>query len=313
MPSRQLDTSWSPSRYSTRWEQRTITWSSLSKMLIARPVGPLATCNKASAPMWVPARLKLTEPIGGKLYGRRQKVNVAHVSSLVLDYDELDFLKMRKVWGYWSQWRAVAHTTGSATIENPKLRIIVYLDQDISADLWTHFIKVATSHCQKETGIQADPKCTDSSRPFYLPHTASPDSFWWSERAKEGAPPFACTPVLATAAQWIVAERAEEKRKREAALRESRLRYAGMPKLPIETSYKHLLDNDPVIRKEVLSNYKVNEDIARHMPCPGCSKNTVWAPTHAGLARCNHVLSCGWVGPLDQLDIPEISQWRHAQ
>lgn len=119
----------------SRWMMEDVTWPQMAARLAAVTRAPHTSAQYAKASADERSRMKdVGGYVGGYLRGGiRKPANVAHRSMLTLDLDLAD----RAAWGMFTLAHgcaAVLHSTHSHTAAQPKFRLIIPLDRDVSSE-----------------------------------------------------------------------------------------------------------------------------------------------------------------------------------
>lgn len=247
------------------------TWDAVHRLL-SRVV---TRTHKALAGSWSP--VALTEP-------RRATANVASVGCLVLDVDSGADLDRARA--DWQPWQYLLHTTYSHTPDAPRYRLVVPLTHPVDASGHRRVWRWA----MHRAGYQ-DRQASDPARAYYRPAIPS-DAAEWHVETHDGPmlDPDGCRPPRRRSTRPTAAPRTAATD----PVREAR----------------DLLTSDPDARRvwaDGLGAQVVTRpvgDVARGIQCPGCGDASVWyliSPERCRTARCHHLHSCGWYGPLWEL------------
>jgi len=274
-------------------------------------VSPTREERAASVPLWSPVRYTPETT--------RASANVADVHWLVLDYDDgtsIDAARDR-----WRHWVHIGHTSYShmqgrpptqAHPEGrppmPALRVVLPLLEPVPADVWSEVMRGVLAGL----GHEADSKCIDPARMFYVPVIASqtaPFEHWVHMPAGGLDGPWLCLDDEVRHARRTVAEQraAREQRLAEVA---ARARDVVTTRDEQEREVRRRLLEDPRAREDfghMVGGHVVMVDgdaLIRHVECPACGRRAVWwpvAPRKQFRAECNHRNTCGWRGHLWEL------------
>lgn len=239
------------------------------------------------APLWSPVELKVPH---------RAAPNVAIVTALVLDYDDDAALTLDDALDRWQGYERVGYTTWSHGPDAPRCRVVLPLDRAIPARWWSGLYRSML----EGQGQDADPKCTDPCRAYYLPcighggpHEARRERGEWLDLYDEAQ-------ALAEAEAREKAERQAERERRAAQMRAELAQAADAA-----PAMRRLLAIDPDARRRLADRVGADictdgtgSEVARRATCPACGRPDVWWVLARGWARCNHVNSCGWQGTL---------------
>lgn len=249
------------------------TWTSLIKSLTRYQKTP----DKRLSRLWSPARFKEGET--------RKATNVVDVSCLVWDFD--DGISWQKAARPWSDFNHVIHASYSHTEEHHKFRIVIPFERPVTAADWSVVWKVSHKRALS-CGESPDVKCSDPSRMYYVPtcpldsdchfthvnHTGE----WYTVTASEKVK--ARKPIAQPAVSWKARQRLNKGRANYRADTQARLDLAQRLGAQIDANRAHKIK------------------------CPKCNAQSVWYllnPETRYTASCNHQNSCGWFGPLDEL------------
>lgn len=148
-----------------------LTWDSLADWLCSVPEDGRP---KMSLPLWSPA----SYPEGAT----RRSANVATLSCLVYDLDEVDEDGLVALAGRLAGRAAVVHSTHSHAEGRPKARLVLALSRDALPAEWPALWAAAAA----ELGLRQDRSCRDLARAYFVPARA-PGAPWLALRER-GAP-----------------------------------------------------------------------------------------------------------------------------
>lgn len=265
-PARLADGRWVPG-----WKPRVheLEWSALCRVLTYHR----EAADKARVECWAPHRL--SEP-------HRCAANVVSLDCVVLDLDS--GAPLCEQLAPWEPFAHVWHTTWSHSCEHPAARVVLPLVAPVPASAWRR----AWTWAQKRGNGMADEAAKDGSRLYFLP--SSPASTRDDRDSQVVDGPWLEIP------SYVLAEPPPRRPHRRPVYSAANVRSA--------------LRDDPTARRRLaeLLGARIQgageTERATRAPCPSCGKASVWwwvDPTRARWARCDHVQSCGWTGPLDQL------------
>ena len=287
---------------------------------IATRLGQAAVCpsrqeRERTVPLWSPVRYREGTT--------RASRNVKEVHWLVLDYDDGTSAAVARE--RWSGWVHIGHTSYShmqgrpptkthpeGRPPAPALRVVLPLREPVPADVWSEVMRGILGGL----GQDADSKCIDPARMFYVPVVASegaPFEHWVHMPAGGLDGPWLCLADEAHAARQAIADREREREeRREDARRRSRERDQVASRTDRDREVRRRLLEDPAARLalgEAMGGSVVERTGGRMVIgvlCPHCSRPDVyWFGDVGGgglrRARCNHRNSCGWEGHLWQL------------
>lgn len=273
--------------------RRDTTWGELAEALTRRPrvradvVRDDPADEKAARarhlPAWSPATF---DP------GWRSSVNATALSCIVLDHDDGAPLDLaRRTWGAWAH---VAHTSWSHEEASPRWRVVVPLARPVAAALWPRVW--AWAHAR--AGGRADPACKDAARLYYMPALRGPDAPW--EAFTHDGPPLDLDaldlPPLDLPPLDRPPARRPAPRVRDPGTHVGRMLarlYAG--RRDVRERVAHALGAD-------VTGAPLRAD---RVTCPRCGDASVWwyiEPGRMAGAACKHRNTCGWTGPLADLD-----------
>jgi hypothetical protein len=267
---------------------RDLTWGALRATLSKfRPLsgGKDEVC-KPHCPLWSPASLT---------FPRRLNVNVSEVSALVLDYD--DGLDVDGAVARWEGYEAMGYTTWSHSPDAPRCRVVLPLARPIPGVWWSLIYRQILDG----QGIEADRKCLDASRAFYLPAVGVGGPHRATSHDGERLDLYDEANDLHKSAEI---ELVNEKARRSQAARDLARRCANVEDR--DKAAARLLDIDEQAREAlahrvgaVLLRDASGATIARRAPCPRCGRRELWWAIPRGWARCNHDgKSCGFAARL---------------
>lgn len=272
-----------------------VSWDALSRRLTRMPPARPDLCPahasearlrelKGRLPAWIPARFHPER-------GRRSDA-VRDVHLLVLDYDDGDDPRAESE--RWSEWAHCVHTTWSHTFEHPKFRLVLPLAAPVGRMRWPRVYAWATQY----TGGRIDPQACNVDRLYFLPSICRPGAPWdaWTHHG----------PWLELDPEDLAPTEDELQRARRRARAMAR---AQRPDARQRTPQR--LREDPTLREAVAHRVgaqicdRPTGRIAAGAMCPQCGRADVWfavEPRKSSTAKCNHRSSCGWTGPLTDLE-----------
>lgn len=296
-----------PHLRATRPTTRYVTMRAVVRMLSdwSRVVSP--SQREWTVPLWSPVKYREG--------ATRSSDGVDLVNWLVLDYDDgtpADVLRER-----WKGWVHIGHTSYSHMQPKddrppmPALRIALPLLEPVSGRLWSPVMRAI----MQDEGREADRKCIDPARMFYVPCVSSADAprrSWVHMPAGDIDGPWLCL------AGRVGDARAQMDR--EEAERQERLRKVAARARDVVDSRE---GQEREIRRRLLEDPRAREDfghmvgghtvevagdtsgaLIRHVECPSCGDRAVWWPVEPRAmfrAACNHRNTCGWRGHLWEL------------
>lgn len=135
---REYNISTGPSRNSTNWTERTVTWRELCDRLTTFQVGVETVQEYRHMTKAERSQLKdIGGFVGGSLSGpHRQNQNITGRDLVTLDLDAIPAQKTDNVLQKVKEWRckAVVYSTRSHSDKSPRLRVVAPLDRTVSAD-----------------------------------------------------------------------------------------------------------------------------------------------------------------------------------
>ena len=308
---------WAAVPFRNTWDrevrQRAMNWDQLVDVFTTFRIATDGT--KKEIPAWSPAIYKEGTTRG--------KANVEALSCLVLDYDE-GRTTIEDAMAAWS-WRAgILHTSWSHTEDQHRFRVILPLDTPVSVEDWPGVFEWAaryTRMCTNPEDIERledyptkaqwahtiDLQCKDPGRIYYLPAVQDDNvpRFATAWTAQVGEPTLDGGPYLGTYSPW--AAQVQEHHKRVEARKRPPAPAVHIPKASARAREKaRRLMHDPGTRERLgpWLGGRVVGDAVRGVPCPRCTRATVWwliEPDSKASASCNHTNSCGWYGSLIEL------------
>ena len=284
--------------------------------------------NKNDLPLWSPCIFKE----GGK----RCKGDAEWITCLVYDID--DGATPFSTWQLFTEWNVIAHTSFSHKPQHHKYRVILPLGQPIPAcdwdrahlgaiELWRKLVgqRSITKDEKKDLSLlyrelsgeksrakseiyslkiwditagnrTMDPRCVvDPSRAYFrfaLPYSEYAISHPLHPQNYHNFDGW-------TGGYNLVLEYDHIK------LPEP-VKRAPLDRSKPVSYNRALLETD--VREKIAhkAGGKIHDNVARYITCPQCNRNTVHfyiniGPNDQKWARCNHVESCGWNGPIDEL------------
>jgi hypothetical protein len=226
----------------------------------------------------------------------RRKENVLFVSCLVLDVDS--GASIDSVWNTFPDHQRILYTTWSHNKSMPKCRLVLPLQEPVPGSHWFQSWVWANTRATRR-GIAQDPSCKDSSRLYFLPAVPGPKEYNDREVRYDIALPRIAIPWQTLPDPAEVLRAANKKR----ALRGAHARMlAGRDQ---KTDY-----TDPDVRERVAAAVEarvVGDGIDRRATrglCPACGRYSVfwYILSRFAPATCDHRNTCGWRGPLAQLE-----------
>jgi hypothetical protein len=278
-----------------------VQWGALARRLTAEPPVRADLCPpdatperlralKARLPAWIPAAFAAG--------ARRTSEGVTAVHLLVLDYD--DGSPPAEERERWSAYAHAGHTSWSHDRAHPKFRIALPLARAVSPVRWGRVFEWALG----VSDLRIDAATRNPDRIFFLPALRSVSAPWssWVHRG----------PWLDLDPEDLPPTSAELEMSRRAKIAE------GLRARPVRPEHadrhrRRLLREDPVTRRELADRLgarisdRSSGPVAYDVTCPGCGQRSVWfpiVPVRMTGARCNHGRTCGWSGPLSDLDTP---------
>jgi putative DNA primase/helicase len=155
-----------PKKDSIKWKNEVVTWSDIKGWMGA-------PANKKEAGNYVLGRLESD--------GRRNNRTVVARSALTLDVDnpDGDFVYKMQSLTFLHIW----HTTYSSTPENPRYRLIIPLDREISPAEY----EAAARGVMDQMGMECfDPGSIEYARYMFMPSSQKPSWFEWEEGPGNG-------------------------------------------------------------------------------------------------------------------------------
>ncbi len=248
---------------------RIVSVAALTRALTFIPVA--RTSRKTALPAWAPA---------GFLPGEtRRSESVVEVSCLVLDYDSGD---PSEALAHWCGVFAILHSTWSNTLAAPHFRVVIPLACAVPAASWRWVWTWATARAPG-----ADRRCCDPGRIYFLPARPTLDAPYFAH-VQRGA-------LLDVRHRLADAERrhvAPKMPKGAVRIGGERVGEDGAQRERIAIEAGATLTGAGPARR------------ATHAACPSCGRASVWffvSPERLRRAKCNHVNSCGWTGPIQDL------------
>lgn len=224
--------------------------------------------------------------------------NPASVGVLVLDVDGGTSIEEARA--RCASWATILHTTWSHAPEAPRFRVLLPLARPVPAAAWKARWAVAV----EAIGLPVDRACCDARRRYLLP--ARPQ--------KTGT---VCGPESAEGASWLAVADLDRPALDLLAVEPPAPRQVRTPSRPVRVpwhQHQHVVCNrlrhDPGTRRRVAERLDAHlsgagpGERASGAVCPKCARPSAWffvAPDRATSARCNHLDSCGWSGPLWEL------------
>jgi hypothetical protein len=179
--------------------------------------------------------------------------------------------------------------------------VVIPLVAPVSGEVWSPVI----AWIMAIDGREADPKCKDAARQFYLPavgvggpHVAIRRAGAWMDLAEV---------VRVTKEQAEREEAARIRRRDEAA---ARIRRQVASEDQRDREARRALEIDPAARErlgDALGGRRARRqsaEVVKGVRCPGCGRESVWwlvDPATWKGAKCEHRNSCGWSGRLYDL------------
>lgn len=249
-------------------------------------------------PLWSP--VQLSEP-------RRIASNVAHVSALVLDYDDEAALPLGEALEKWQGFERAAYTTWSHSEQAPRCRVVLPLARPVPGVWWSLLYRDVL----QEQGKGADRACSDPSRAYYLPAQGAGGPHQAQQVSGELLDLYDHAQALndAQAREWAWQE---EQRRRRAQQARAKARSRHTEDSTADRTARDLCRSDPETRRSAADMVGAvivtsgAEELARKAPCPQCGRADVWwplVPRGAGYVQCNHKTTCGYAASLyDYLD-----------
>jgi predicted RNA-binding Zn-ribbon protein involved in translation (DUF1610 family) len=250
---------------------RMVSIAALTRALTHVPV--TRAPRKTALPAWAPARFVPGET--------RRSESVIEVSCLVLDYDSGDPIDALT---HWRGVFAVVHSTWSNTLAAPHFRLVIPLAAPVPVASWRWVWTWATSRAPG-----ADRRCCDPGRMYFLPARPTPGAPYFAD-VQDGA--------LLDARQPL----ADAERRRHAPRMPYGTRRVGGDHLGEDGAQRERV---AVAAGATLTGAGAARR-ATHASCPACGRASVWfyiSPERLRRARCNHVNSCGWTGPIRDLTV----------
>jgi hypothetical protein len=236
--------------------------------------------DKRTLPCWSPASFQPEQPATSE--------HTLALSCLVLDMDE--GADLEACWAQTAPWQAALHTSWSHTLDAPRFRLVFPLARPIPAASWAAVWRAAVALLR----LDADRKCVNANRRYLLP--ARPDAeAAFQFRSREIGPALDLAPLLPAAV---------------AAHPRQPARRVVVPHYLYSHATRKRLSVSPEARERLAERLGATirgsgrGQRAEGIPCPGCGRSSVWfllAPEQATRARCNHLNSCGWSGPVTDL------------
>lgn len=259
-----------------------LSWDALAADLMRyRPISG----DKMAAPAWSP--VYLTAP-------HRLSANVGEVCALVLDFD--DGAPVAESWATWEGHARLMYTTWSHGPGCPKYRIVLPLARPVPGAWW----KTLYRSILEGGGREADAKCIDPARLFYLPCIGAGGDHETAREDGEWLDLYDTADGLWREEQQARAEREQAARRRVAQI-EREVKAGGGDDARVR---RQLFGADPDARRRLAEHVGaaiaagMEGEIARHAPCPACGRRDVWWGIGRGWARCNHIGSCGYAAHL---------------
>lgn len=267
-----------PTRHAVRWGE-------LAARLTRYDLRDDVT-DKAELPAWSPCVFRDGE--------RRGVASAVEVSALVLDYDDgTPIARARETWG---RWAYALHTSWSHTDAAPRFRVVVPLATPCPAARWPRVWRWAA-----ERAPEIDPACKDASRIYFLPAVASDLSPWHAETG-DGDPLDLDPDTLPDPAP-------DTRARKPAPTRAARPVRTPRPATRTGRQLARMYATRRDVRERVAlalgARIMGTPPRAEGIVCPSCGRPSVWFyidPGPQSWAECDHERSCGWRGPLADLD-----------
>lgn len=274
--------------------RRNLPWSALLATL--QRFRPMSGGDEAKrrAPCWSPANY-----VPGTT---RAIANVIEVSALVLDFDS--GLPMDEALVPWAGHELLLYTSWRHKPEHPKYRLVLPLAAPVAGAQWTAlYLDILAQQAP-----QADRKCQDPSRIFFLPAVGAGGPHQVLHQAGAFLD-------LADRAELTSARHAlEEQAARRPAQREAAIYRHRPPRredsAQREDRARHLLSTDPGAREQIGLRLggrcvqRARGPVIEGVACPQCGRPSVWwplSPSSVRSALCEHRNTCGWMGSLFDL------------
>lgn len=277
--------------------RRRLSWPALASTLQrfrAQAGEPGDDDAKRACPCWSPA---VYPP-----HTRRAARHVEAVTCFVLDYD--DGRTVDEALERWGEHELVLHSSWSHGPDLPKVRVVLPLARPVPGELWRNLYAWALEELD---GAQADPKCKDPSRLFFLPaeglggpHVALRHRGTRLDLLDEAH-------EIAAQAQRLRKARAQRARRKAARLPRTHVDGPNAERLA-----RQRLATDPQARRQLGEKlggritHRAGGDVIKGVPCPACGRHSVWwplVPDDIVSGMCEHRNSCGWLGSLFDLGL----------
>jgi hypothetical protein len=259
---------------------REVSWEALVVRLSRFPIQSEAT-DKRRLPCWAPTQIRPATACTAP--------GIEALSLLVLDIDS--GIGIADALDRCAPFTVAAHTSWSHRPGQPRFRLVLPLAQPIPVERW----KSAWSIAVEALGLPADPKCCNANRRYLLPARSGPSAAH-EAHAHTTALALDLLPLLPAAEAH--------------AQLHPPLRTLAVPHHRAERATRRRLATEPEARRQLADalGAQVRGDgpgeRADHVHCPNCGRPSVWfllAPERASRARCRHLNSCGWTGPVTDL------------
>lgn len=271
--------------------ERRWTWAQLGRYMTTfqptPPVNSEGVADKTALRGWCPVAFA---------NNRRNAANALSISCLVLDYD--GGAPLSEALATWADWPLIWHTSWSHGPERAKFRIILPLAKPAEPKTWLRIWEWA----DRRTLHRIDEKCKDPCRLYFVPAMRSADAPMSAGVVDPGGELLDLDPATLPLTKD---ERAAAERQRLRATRKP-VTYANADSYRAARRRALIFDADEryAFAKSHGAQFRgmADAECATHLKCPGCGRLEVWFYVERGDARCNHQNSCGWRGPLIELE-----------
>ncbi len=256
-------------------------WSGDIEALASLLATPVSAAGKFGCPFFL---------VGA--FEGNQRRNAAFQSASVIALDVEKGPSTQEAHQRLRAWCHVLYTTWRHTDQDHRFRLVLPLARDVDATeyklLWTLLARKLDGGVDRQT--------KDLARALFLP-AIRPDG----ERAltKRWEAPLLEPDAVLGEALALVKPGAPPRQQRPQ-------RRLVLPSDAARREARRRLNSDPDTRRKAAEylHARLREGRACEISCPGCGRRSVWfwlVPGRMKSARCNHLNSCGWWGPLELL------------